>query len=61
MTIKELKDYLNAIPETSENLEVKVSVSHWLRSIDRITWGVDMDTNIISLWICGDDKRWQNV
>lgn len=51
MTIKELKEHLNKLPDYWERYEVKMCHGYTITSIDYVDWGVDMDTNEPSLWL----------
>ena len=55
MTVKELKDWLSYY---KDDMEVKVAFDSMIRPLTKVTFGVDMDTNKCSVWLC-DDKRFQ--
>ena len=54
MTVAELKQALSKYPE---DMEVKVNISHELRKLDDVSWGVDIDTNIAYVWLVGKEKK----
>lgn len=51
MTVKELKDILSYY---ADDMEVKVAIDSMIRPLTKVTSGVDMDTNICSVWLCDD-------
>ena len=53
MTVKELKDKLSYY---ADDMEVKVAVDSMIRPLTKVTFGVDMDTNICSVWLCDDER-----
>ena len=55
MTVKELKNWLSCY---SDDMEVSVAIDSMIRPLTKVTFGVDMDTNKCSVWLC-DDKRFQ--
>ena len=55
MTVKELKDWLSCY---ADDMEVKVAIDSMIRPLTKVTFGVDMDTNKCSVWLC-DDERFQ--
>ena len=55
MTVKELKDWLSCY---ADDMEVKVAIDSMIRPLTTVTFGVDMDTNKRSVWLC-DDERFQ--
>ena len=55
MTVKELKDWLLYY---EDDMEVRVDIDSMIRPLTKVTFGVDMDTNKCSLWLC-DDERFQ--
>ena len=55
MTVKELKDILSYY---ADDMEVKVAIDSMIRPLTKVTFGVDMDTNKCSVWLC-DDERFQ--
>ena len=55
MTVKELKNWLSCY---SDDMEVKVAIDSMIRPLTKVMFGVDMDTNICSVWLC-DDRRFK--
>ena len=55
MTVKELKNWLSCY---ADDMEVKVAIDSMIRPLTTVTFGVDMDTNKCSVWLC-DDERFQ--
>ena len=55
MTVKELKDWLSCY---ADDMEVEVAIDSMIRPLTKVTFGVDMDTNKCSVWLC-DDERFQ--
>ena len=55
MTVKELKDWLSYY---ADDMEVEVAIDSMIRPLTKVTSGVDMDTNICSVWLC-DDRRFR--
>ena len=55
MTVKELKDWLSYY---TDDMEVSVAIDSMIRPLTKVTFGVDMDTNICSVWLC-DDRRFR--
>ena len=55
MTVKELKNWLSCY---ADDMEVKVAIDSMIRPLTKVTFGVDMDTNKCSVWLC-DDERFQ--
>ena len=55
MTVKELKNWLSYY---KDDMEVKVAIDSMIRPLTKVTFGVDMDTNKCSVWLC-DDERFQ--
>ena len=53
MTVKELKDKLSYY---ADDMEVKVAIDSMIRPLTKVTFGVDMDTNICSVWLCDDER-----
>ena len=53
MTVKELKNWLTYY---ADDMEVKVAIDSMIRPLTKVTFGVNMDTNKCSVWLC-DDKR----
>lgn len=53
MTVKELKDELSYY---ADDMEVKVAIDSMIRPLTKVTFGVDMDTNICSVWLCDDER-----
>ena len=56
MTVKQLKDSLSQYPD---DMNVKVSCDVFVRNVADVTTVVDMDTNIVSVDICGEDYRYK--
>ena len=55
MTVKELKNWLTYY---KDDMEVRVAIDSMIRPLTKVTFGVDMDTNKCSVWLC-DDERFQ--
>ena len=55
MTVKKLKNILSYY---ADDMEVKVAIDSMIRPLTKVTFGVDMDTNKCSVWLC-DDERFQ--
>ena len=55
MTVKELKNWLSCY---TDDMEVSVAIDSMIRPLTKVTVGVDMDTNICSVWLC-DDRRFK--
>ena len=55
MTVAELKQALSKYPD---DMEVEVAIDSMIRPLTKVTFGVDMDTNKCSVWLC-DDERFQ--
>ncbi len=53
MTVKRLKEALSKYPD---DMKVKVALGCQIASLDDVSWGVDMDTNICSVWLCGKKR-----
>ena len=53
MTVKELKDWLSCY---SDDMEVEVAIDSMIRPLTKVTFGVDMDTNKCSMWLCDDER-----
>lgn len=53
MTVKELKDWLSCY---EDDMEVEVAIDSMIRPLTKITFGVDMDTNKCSVWLCDDER-----
>ena len=53
MTVKELKDWLSCY---NDDMEVKVAINSMIRPLTKVTFGVDMDTNKCSVWLCDDER-----
>lgn len=54
MTVKRLKEALSKYPD---DIEVKVNIDCELRKLDDVSWGMDMDTNVIYVWLIGKKKE----
>lgn len=50
MTVKELREVLL---DYDDDMDVKVAVKYLIDDLDAVTWGVDMDTQTPSVWLCG--------
>ena len=50
MTVRELRE---ALLDYDDSMEVKVAVKYLVDDLDEVTWGVDMDTQKSSVWLCG--------
>ena len=55
MTVKELKNWLSCY---ADDMEVQVAIDSMIRPLTKVTFGVDMDTNKCSVWLC-DDRRFK--
>ena len=53
MTVEELKDILSYY---ADDMEVKVAIDSMIRPLTTVTFGVDMDTNKCSVWLCDDER-----
>ena len=53
MTVKELKNWLTYY---NDDVEVKVAIGSMIRLLTKVTFGVDMDTNKCSVWLCDDER-----
>ena len=53
MTVKELKDWLSCY---NDDMEVKVAINSMIRPLTKVTFGVDIDTNKCSVWLCDDER-----
>lgn len=53
MTVKEFKDWLSYY---KDDMEVKVAIDSMIRLLTTVTFGVDMDTNKCSVWLCDDER-----
>ena len=53
MTVKELKDWLSYY---NDDVEVNVAIDSMIRPLTKVTFGVDMDTNKCSVWLCDDER-----
>ena len=53
MTVKELKDWLSYY---KDDMEVEVAIDSMIRPLTKVTFGVDMDTNKCSVWLCNDER-----
>ena len=53
MTVKELKNWLTYY---NDDVEVKVAIDSMIRPLTTVTFGVDMDTNKCSVWLCDDER-----
>ena len=53
MTVKELKYFLSCY---SDDMEVKVAIDSMIRPLTTVTFGVDMDMNKCSVWLCDDER-----
>ena len=51
--IKELKNILSYY---ADDMEVKVAIDSMIRPLTKVTFGVDMDTNKCSVWLCDDER-----
>ena len=57
MTVKELKNWLTYY---NDDVEVKVAIDSMIRPLTKVTFGVDMDTNKCSVWLCDDERFRRN-
>ena len=53
MTVAELKQALSKYPD---DMEVEVAIDFMIRPLTKVTFGVDMDTNKCSVWLCDDER-----
>lgn len=53
MTVAELKQALSKYPD---DMEVRVAIDSMIRPLTKVTFGVDMDTNKCSVWLCDDER-----
>ena len=53
MTVKELKNILSYY---ADDMEVKVAIDSMIRPLTKVTFGVDMDMNKCSVWLCDDER-----
>ena len=53
MTVAELKQALSKYPD---DMEVSVAIDSMIRPLTKVTFGVDMDTNKCSVWLCDDER-----
>lgn len=54
MTVKELKSLLNYY---DDDMNVKVGVNRRIKNLVKVTDGVDIDINMASVWLLGDDDK----
>lgn len=52
MTVEQLKAELNRY---DDDMEIKVVMDSRTRRLDKVKYGVDIDTNLVYLWLCGDE------
>ena len=57
MTVKELKNWLSCY---ADDMEVEVAIDSMIRSLTKVTFGVDMDTNKCSVWLCDNERFKRN-
>ena len=57
MTVKELKNILSYY---ADDMEVEVAIDSMIRSLTKVTFGVDMDTNKCSVWLCDNERFKRN-
>ena len=50
MTVRELREVLL---DYDGDMDVKVGVKYLIDDLDTVTYGVDMDTQTPSVWLCG--------
>lgn len=50
MTVRELREKLQ---DYDDDMDVKVAVKYLIDDLDTVAWGVDMDTQMPSVWLCG--------
>ena len=53
MTVAELKQALSKYPD---DMEVEVAIDSMIRPLTKVTFGVDMDMNKCSVWLCDDER-----
>ena len=49
MTVRELREVLL---NYDDDMDVKVAVKYLIDDLDAVTYGVDMDTQQLSVWLC---------
>ena len=54
MTVQELIDIAK---EYNPDAEVRIAMRPWISSVDKIKPCVDMDTNMVNMTICVEDKN----
>lgn len=50
MTVKELREVLL---DYDDDMDVKVAGKYLIDDLDAVAYGVDMDTQQLSVWLCG--------
>ena len=40
----------------TDDMEVEVAIDSMIRPLTKVTFGVDMDTNKCSVWLCDDER-----
>ena len=51
--MKELKNWLSCY---SDDMEVSMAIDSMIRPLTTVMFGVDMDTNKCSVWLCDDER-----
>lgn len=54
MTVGQLK---KALENYNDDMSVKITSGIFIEPLKDVSWGVDIDTNIYSVWLCGCQKR----
>lgn len=54
MTVGQLK---KALERYSDDMPVKIATGFHIESLKDVSWGVDVDTNIYSVWLCGHQGK----
>lgn len=52
MTVNELKSILD---EYNGSMDVKIGLSGSIKNLADVTYGIDTDTNVVSVWLIGDE------
>ena len=53
MTVAELKQ---ALEQYSDDMNVKVALCRQISDLDKVGHGVDMDSNVVSVWLMGREE-----
>nr|DAT89755.1 MAG TPA: hypothetical protein [Caudoviricetes sp.] len=54
MTVGQLK---KALERYSDDMPVKIATGFHIESLKDVSWGVDVNTNIYSVWLCGRQEK----